>query len=323
MRNVLIIGGAGYVGGITTSLLKNKGYNVTVFDNLLYEERFLKEISFIFGDIRDTSALVKIHEKYDKIIWLAAIVGDGACAQDPDLTYEINYYSVKRFLDLTKRKIIFPSTCSVYGAQDDLLDEKSPTKPLSVYAKTKLMAEEIVLKNGGLAFRLGTLFGLGDNYSRLRLDLVINFLTYKAISDKKIKIFGGNQWRPILSVRDAASYFEEAVTRDYNDVYNISYKNAKIVDLAKTFQNIFPELFVEKVDVEFEDTRNYRVSTEKVNHHFIHKPSVTIENEIFRIKELLMSNRIKDPESPTYYNTHHVKKVMNNIKYFKDSQNIY
>ena len=108
MKNILIIGGSGYIGGITTDLLTQKGYNVTVYDNLLYEDRFLKNVPFIFGDIRDTEYLISIHKKFDTIIWLAAIVGDGACAQDPELTYEINYYSLKRFLDKTKRKIIFP-----------------------------------------------------------------------------------------------------------------------------------------------------------------------------------------------------------------------
>lgn len=316
MKNVLVVGGAGYVGGLASNFLQQKGYNVTVFDNLLYEERFLKDISFIFGDIRDTKTLTRLQKKFDTIIWLAAIVGDGACAQDPELTYEINYYSLKRFLDDTKRQIIFPSTCSVYGAQHEMLNEESKTNPLSVYAQTKLMAEKIVLDNKGLVFRLGTLFGLGDHYSRIRLDLVVNFLTFKALCENKIKVFGGEQWRPVLSVQDVASYFVEAVTRDYNDIFNISLKNIKIIDLANTFRNIFPELEVEIVDIQFEDARNYRVETAKAENHFIFKPSVSIESEIFKIRDLLSSRRIKNPNDPTYYNTHYVKNILNNIKNF-------
>ena len=261
MKNVLVVGGAGYIGGCLTDLLLEKGCNVTVFDRLLYEERFLKNVPFIFGDIRDTDTLVKIQSKYDTILWLAAIVGDGACSQDPALTYEVNFHSVKRFLDKANRRLIFPSTCSVYGAQDGLLTERSTPKPLSVYAETKLLAEKAVLEKGGMAFRLGTLFGLGDNYSRLRLDLVINVLTYKAVKDRKITVFGGDQWRPVLAVKDVAAYFAEAVSRDYNDVFNLSMKNIKINDCAALYKNIFPDLEVEIVDSKFEDLRNYRVSS--------------------------------------------------------------
>ena len=317
MKNILIIGGSGYIGGITTDLLTQKGYNVTVYDNLLYEDRFLKNVPFIFGDIRDTEYLISIHKKFDTIIWLAAIVGDGACAQDPELTYEINYYSLKRFLDKTKRKIIFPSTCSVYGAQNKVLSEDSNTNPLSVYAKTKLMAEKIVLDHGGMAFRLGTLFGVGDHYSRLRLDLVVNILTYKAAFENKITVFGGEQWRPIISVGDAASYFVEAVTRDYNDVFNLGMKNVKIFDLATVFKSIFSDLEIEVVDIEFEDARNYKVTTDKADNNFIHKPTTTIESEIFRIKELLLSRRIKNPNDPNYYNVHYVKDKLSLMKSFQ------
>jgi len=316
MKNVLVVGGAGYIGGCLTDLLVERGHHVTIFDRLLYEERYLKDVPFVFGDIRDTDTLVKLQSKYDTIIWLAAIVGDGACSQDPELTYEVNYHSVKRFLDKTKRQLIFPSTCSVYGAQDGLLSEESTPKPLSVYAETKLLAEKAVLEHGGLAFRLGTLFGLGDKFSRLRLDLVINVLTYKALAEGKITVFGGDQWRPVLAVRDVAAYFAEAVTRNYNDVFNISMKNVRIKDCASIYKNIFPDLQLEVVDSKFEDMRNYRVSTEKVESKFIFKPQITIESEVQRMIELLQERRIKNPLDPRYYNTHYVKETLDQIRKF-------
>src|SRR3990167_9385190 len=157
-KKILVIGGAGYVGGITTDLLAAAGHRVTVFDNLMYEKRYLKDCNFIYGDVRDTAKLLKIHKKFDEIIWLAAIVGDGACAQNPDLTKSVNVDSIKNFLRKAKRRLIYLSTCSVYGAQNNILNENSPTKPLSLYAYTKLEAEKLVLKNNGLVFRLGTLF---------------------------------------------------------------------------------------------------------------------------------------------------------------------
>lgn len=311
-----MVGGAGYIGGTLTDQLIAKGYSVTVFDNLLYEDRFLKEVPFIHGDIRNTEKLLKLQDKYDKIIWLAAIVGDGACSQDPELTYEINFHSIKRFLDQAKRPIIFPSTCSVYGDQDGILTEDSPAKPLSVYAETKLLAEKEVLAHKGMAFRLGTLFGMGDHYSRLRLDLVVNVLTYKALKDRKITVFGGEQWRPILAVKDVASYLVEAVSRDYNDVFNLSMKNVKISDFAPVFKNIFPDLQVEIVNSKFEDTRNYRVSTEKSEKHFIFKPKITIESEVNSMLEVLRDHRIKNPLDPRYYNTHYVKATLEQIKQY-------
>jgi len=316
MRNVLVVGGAGYIGGSLTDQLMAKGYNVTVFDRLLYEERFLKKVPFVYGDIRDTDALAAIQAKYDTIIWLAAIVGDGACAQDATLTREVNFLAVRRFLDRTKRKLIYPSTCSVYGAQHGLLTESSATMPLSAYAETKLQAEQAVLDAGGMAFRLGTLFGVGDDYSRLRLDLVINVLTYKALTDGKITVFGGEQWRPILAVRDVASFFAEAVTRDYNDVFNLSMKNVKIVDCVGIYKNIFPELCVEIVETKFEDQRNYRVSTDKADAQFIFRPKISIEEEVHNMADLLRTHRIKDPLDPRYYNTHFVRATLDDIRKF-------
>jgi len=314
MNNVLVVGGAGYIGGCLTDLLVEQGHHVTVFDRLLYEERFLKEVPFVYGDIRDTDALLKIHHKYDRIIWLAAIVGDPACAQDPELTFEVNYHAVKRFIERSKRKLIFPSTCSVYGAQDGLLSEASATNPLSAYAESKLMGEKAVLDGGGIAFRLGTLFGVGDHYSRLRLDLVLNVLTYKALADNKITVFGGDQWRPVLAVKDVAAYLAEAITRDHNDVFNLSMKNVRIIDCAAIYKNIFPELHVEVVATKFEDARNYRVSTEKADHAFIFRPRTSIESEVHRMLGLLKDRRIKNPLDARYYNTHHVRATLDDIR---------
>ena len=321
MEKVLVIGGAGYVGGITSDLLLKAGYQVEVYDSLLYEDRFLKEIDFINGDIRDTERLLSLHKNYDSIIWLAAIVGDGACSQDVELTHEINYNSLKRFLEKTKRKILFPSTCSVYGARDELLDERSPTNPLSVYAQTKLMAEEEVLKYGGTVLRLGTVYGLGDTFSRIRLDLVINLLTYRSIFDKKINVFGGEQWRPVLSVEDVGHYFVDATLNPTNDIFIISKQNVKIIDLGKIFKKMFPEIEMNTVAISFEDARNYRVSTEKAESYFSHRPIKTIEEEIKRMTRVLSSGRIKDPEDPIYYNTHYIKKTLDGFKGFNPKNN--
>src|SRR2546421_2743765 len=174
MANVLVVGGAGYVGGAVTDRLMGSRHNVRVYDSLLYEDSYRKPVDFVLGDVRDWNRLKSQLEWADVVVWLAALVGDGACSLDPDLTVEINELSVKRLTEEFDGRTIFISTCSVYGAQAGILDEKSPLNPLSLYAVTKLKAETYLRDRNALVFRLGTLFGVGDHFSRIRLDLVVN-----------------------------------------------------------------------------------------------------------------------------------------------------
>ena len=165
---ILVVGGAGYVGGAVTDLLKENPENeIIVYDILLYESLFQKDVEFINGDIRNYSLLKKYLDWADSVVWMAALVGDGACGINPLITKEINCDTVRFLADNFSGKIVFFSTCSVYGAQDDILNEDSPTDPLSVYASTKLEAEKILKEKDALIFRLGTLFGVGDSTQEL------------------------------------------------------------------------------------------------------------------------------------------------------------
>ena len=223
---VLIVGGAGYVGGAVTDLLKENSNNeIIVYDILLYESLFQKKVEFINGDIRNYTLLKKYLDWADCVVWMAALVGDGACSINPLITKQINCDTVKFLANNFNGKIIFFSTCSVYGAQDDVLNENSPTDPLSVYASTKLEAEKILLNKNALIFRLGTLFGIGDSYSRIRMDLVVNVLTAKAINEKKLTVFGGRQFRPLLHVKDAARVIEESILSSNVGIYNLHLEN--------------------------------------------------------------------------------------------------
>ena len=179
-KKILIVGGAGYVGGVIVDLLlKNKNYEVTVFDNLLYEDSYRKNCNFINGDIRDKSFYNAKLNKYEVIVWLAALVGDGACAINPNLTDQINFQTLKKLCKIYKKRIVFISTCSVYGAQNGILNEDSSVNPLSHYASSKLKCESILKNKDSIIFRLGTLFGISDNYSRIGMDLVVNTLVAK------------------------------------------------------------------------------------------------------------------------------------------------
>ena len=190
MSKILIVGGAGYVGGWLTDEAIRVGHEVRVIDNLTYEDSYLKNVDFVFGDVLDFDLIKSNLSWADTVVWLAALVGDPACAINPSLTKKINVDSVKNLVDHFDGRVIFPSTCSVYGAQNGLLNEESVVGPLSLYAASKLEAENILLKSNAttLIFRLGTLFGISDTYARLRVDLVLNVLTIRAVLEGTMSV---------------------------------------------------------------------------------------------------------------------------------------
>ena len=303
-KKVLLVGGAGYIGGLTCDYLIKDGFDVTVYDNLLYENRFLKDIPFIYGDIRDTEKLYNTSKDFDVIVLMAALVGDPACSVDNALTEEINHKAIKDFCDVVSpdKHLVFMSTCSVYGAQDGLLNEESDTNPLSSYAATKLKSEEHILAKGGTVFRLGTVFGLGDTYSRLRMDLVVNVLTMKAVKDGEININGGDQWRPIIAVKDIAGYVTEACREEYEGIYVLSLENVIIRELGEKISNLIPNTKVNYTEISFQDARNYKVDNAKSLKTFKYKPTVTVEDEVARMVTLFKENRVENPEDKVYHN---------------------
>lgn len=309
---ILVVGGAGYIGGAVTDLLANTAHKLRIYDALLYEESYRKPLDFVYGDIRDINALKPHVEWADVVVWLAALVGDPACALNPEVTHAINQDTVHWLAENFHKRIVFMSTCSVYGAQDGELDENSPTNPLSVYAATKLKAEECLRDKNAIIFRLGTIFGVGDIYSRIRLDLVVNVLTVRAHQVGKITVFGGDQFRPLLHVRDAARAVVENLDTPHTGIYNLKRQNVRIIDVAYQIRNHFPDLKIEVTEQQFQDTRNYRVSSKKAEDLLGFRAKCSIDDGIEEIKELVVSHRLKDVENPRYtnqkflslYNTH-------------------
>ena len=304
---VLIVGGAGYVGGGIVDLL-SKENEVTVYDSLIYENSYRKNVDFIFGDIRDYKKINNILDQYDAVIWLAALVGDGACAINPALTHEINSETVKNLAKNFKGKIVFLSTCSVYGAQEGILDESSEVNPLSEYASSKLIAEKYLADSDSIIFRLGTLFGIGDKFSRIRLDLVVNILTTKAYIDKKMSVFGGEQWRPLLHVKDVANAIAHTLDTQTNGVYNLHYKNFKIIEIANEIKNKISDVEIETTPLPFQDARNYQVSSDKLKDATGFQATVELTQGINEMYELISSNRIKDINDPRYSNQNFLQK---------------
>ena len=309
MKNILLVGGAGYVGGAVSNELISEGYNLRVYDNLLYENSYMKNIEFIFGDVRDKKKLKANLSWADAVIWMAAIVGDGACDINKENTIDINQNSVKWLSRNFDGRIIFFSTCSVYGAQDGILDEKCQVNPLSLYARTKLEAEKYLSNKNALIFRLGTLFGISDTYSRLRMDLVVNLLTIKAHFNKELTIFGGEQFRPLLHVKDVARAVVKAIKINKVGVYNLKYDNYKISELANLVQKSFKEkIKIKTTKMMFQDTRNYMVSSNLFDKNFKFKAKYDVTFGINEIIELINSNRIKNFDDIRYTNYLYLKK---------------
>jgi len=309
---VLIVGGCGYIGGYLTDHLINNYYDVTVYDSLVYESRYLKDVNFVYGDIRDRDKLKKLLPEYDIVIWLAAIVGDGACQVTPQLTSEINEDSVKWLVDNYKGKIIFTSTCSVYGINQELIDEETEVNPLSIYAKTKYSAEQYIINNYDdyLIFRLGTLFGLGDGFSRVRLDLVANILALKAAQGEDLTIFGGEQWRPLLHVKDVSHSILHGIKNDLNGLYNLAYKNYIIKDIAEDIKKLLGgDININYVDMKFEDLRNYKVKTDKIKQTGW-KPYLVLSNGILEIYNTIKDNRIVNTSDIIYSNAAYMREKM-------------
>ena len=298
---ILVVGGAGYVGGGIVDTLSKKN-EITVYDSLIYESAFRKDVNFIFGDIRDYKKINSILNNFDAVVWLAALVGDGACSINPTLTHEINSETVKNLVKNFNGKIIFLSTCSVYGAQEGVLDENSEVNPLSEYASSKLIAEKYLEESDAIIFRLGTLFGISDQFSRIRLDLVVNILTTKALVDKKMSVFGGDQWRPLLHVKDVANAIEHNISSDTKGIFNLHYKNLRIIEIAEKIKEKIPDVSIETTPLPFQDARNYQVSSDKLKRETGFEASIELTQGIEEMYNLISSNRIKDINDPRYSN---------------------
>jgi nucleoside-diphosphate-sugar epimerase len=309
MARVLVVGGAGYVGGAVTDLLAPGPHEVRVYDSLLYEEGYRKPVDFVLGDVRDRTRLAPHLAWADVVVWLAAIVGDGACALDPDLAVELNDQAVRHLADRFDGRILFTSTCSVYGAQDDLLDEASPVNPLSVYAQTKHTAEGHLIGKNAIIFRLGTLFGVSDHYSRIRMDLAVNVLTAKAYLYKRISVFGGEQYRPLLHVRDVARAVVANLETRHEGIFNLHAENVRIGDLADRIKAHFPETEIQRTEMKFQDSRNYRVSSDKARATFGFAPKYSVDDGIAELKAILEAGRIKNISQPRHWNQRFLREV--------------
>lgn len=300
MKKVLITGGAGYLGSVLTEVLLNKGYQVTVLDNLTYKQTsvapfsYNKNFKFILGDVRDTSLLKGLVQNHDIIIPLAAIVGMPACKAQPQATVDINYKQVKNITEIAAKNqmVLIPNTNSQYGSSDTIITEESPFKPLSLYAETKCDAEKSVLDSGnGIAMRLATVFGMSY---RMRMDLLVNDFVYKAITDGTLVLFESHFIRNYIHVRDIANTFLfmiENYDECNNNAFNVGLTEANCtkLELANTIQKYVPDLVIVENNFKQDfDQRNYMVSNAKLESKGW-KPEFSLEDGI---QELIMGYQL-------------------------------
>lgn len=313
---VLVIGGAGYIGGCVTDTLARKGVDFTVYDNLLYEPHYHKPVNFILGDIRDTEKLKKILPEYSHVIWLAAIVGEGACKVAPELTTELNDKSVKWLAENYAGRIIFTSTCSVYGnqqigAEGEAINEERKPDPLSLYAETKVAAEKYLTDKNALIFRLGTLFGVGDEFSRPRLDLAANQMPVAARTKGILAVYGGGvQWRPFVHVKDVGEVIANGALKDTVGIFNIGAINITIGDLARLVGKI-TSCKINYVGEVPSDKRNYNISTEKARATgLLLEKWRSLEEGIGEVLSLIDTGKLKNPNDDLYINERYLRKIM-------------
>lgn len=297
VNHVLVIGGAGYIGSTLVRRLLDAGYYVRVLDKLLFGDDSIRELrgrrgfEFIKGDFRNVECVVRALRGMDAAFHLGAIVGDPACALDDDVTTDINTNAVRMIREVSRGygagRFIFASTCSVYGAQDGVIDERSELAPVSLYARSKIEAEQAILELADEDFkptilRLATVFGVSY---RMRFDLVVNLLTARAVTEGRITIYDGQQWRPFIHVTDAARAFvtclESPAALVGGKVYNAgdNRSNYTLAQLGEIIARVVPGTEVQSEERSAE-RRSYRVDFSKIAGELNFECLTTIEEGI-------------------------------------------
>ena len=308
MANILITGGAGYIGSVLTPLLIEDGHKVTVVDNYKYNQTSLADLiinpnfNLIIKDCREIDFIKSIINKFDFIVPLAAYVGAPLCNKDPWGASTINKSSIFDLLKITSNSqyVIMPTTNSAYGTgdKDNYCDESSQLNPISLYAKEKVEVENILMqRENSVSFRLATVFGMSP---RMRLDLLVNNFTFRALFEKTIVLFESHFNRNYIHVRDVANLFKFTINNIdnfNNEIFNFGLSNANLskMELCLKIKKFIPDLEIyDSSTGKDPDQRNYLVSNKKIESRGI-KPSISLDEGI---EELVKGLQI--------FNTYHL-----------------
>ncbi len=319
VRNILVTGGAGYVGSLLVPKLLASGYKVTVLDLYLFGTDALlacrnhPNLREIRGDIRNKEVVTQSLEGCDSVIHLACISNDPSFDLNPELGKQINY---EAFISLVDNSIVagvdrfvYASSSSVYGIKEELeVTEELPLEPLTDYSKYKALCEDVLLARSSqnfetLIIRPATVCGYSP---RLRLDLTVNILTNHAVSNGAIKVFGGEQTRPNIHIDDMTDLYVKCLTWPraiFNaQIYNVGYENYSVMTIAKKVRTIVGDSVSVNV-LPTDDLRSYHISSEKVFKKAGFRPGNSIDNAVRTLLDAFQNGRIPDSmKAPKYFN---------------------
>ncbi len=323
-KKILVTGGCGYIGSVLVPMLLGRGYSVRVFDKLYFSEEPLKGVSdkieLIPGDVRNFAP--SILNGVDGVIHLGSLSNDPTAAFDPNATRTINFEGTMKLAKACKErgieKFTFASTCAVYGFHlDGIADETFPVNPQSDYAQSKLDVDIELQKMADdkfypVIFRQATVFGFSP---RMRWDIVINAFAMHAFKAGKLDVwFGGEAWRPVVHIRDTAEAHIRALEANPDkvrgEIFNLVYKNYRILELAHRVRKTLAEMGIDvDVDVNYAqvDNRSYRTGGEKISRVLGFTPSVSVEEGVKEIVDVLRSGQYRDFDHPIYYNMRWMK----------------
>jgi nucleoside-diphosphate-sugar epimerase len=276
--NILVTGGAGYIGSVLTNFLAKLEYNVTVLDNFFFKQEYIKSrllrnnINIIQGDVRDEKLLFDVVKKNDVIIPLACLVGAPLCDLHQEEAIHVNQKSIKNLTNILSKQqiVIFPVSNSGYGIgkKNELCTEMSKLNPISLYGKTKVRAEEIIMgRENSIALRLATVFGMSP---RMRVDLLVNNFVYQSLLTKNLKIFEGNFKRNYVHIEDVVNVFIYMINnfdKYKNNVFNFGLEDANLskLELANKIKVYIKDLIIEESEFGKDpDKRDYIVSNKKI-----------------------------------------------------------
>tara|TARA_A100001011_G_C14300603_1_gene840599 strand:+ start:58 stop:1038 length:981 start_codon:yes stop_codon:yes gene_type:complete len=323
MKNILITGGMGYVGCPLTNYLVDKGHNVTVLDLMIYGENLLpkkKNLKVIKGDIRDQKLLKDILPGHDTLIHLACISNDPSFELNPNLGKSINLTSFEPIVEISIKskikKFIYASSSSVYGIKNiQNVNESCNLDPLTDYSLFKAKCEDILRNYSSKDFctsilRPATVCGYSN---RQRLDVIVNILTNLAFNKRKISIFGGEQLRPNIHIKDMIRAYDLIIETDdkkiNNEIFNIGFENKSVLEIGKDVKNIVGE----DVKLEFvktDDNRSYHISSDKLkkklNFNFKYSVLDAIKDLKFAFEKKLLPNSLNDSK---YFNIKRMNEI--------------
>lgn len=323
LKKVLVTGGAGYCGSVLVPELLKKGYHVIVYDTLFFGDQHLPQsnskLEIIKGDIRDIKKLSNCFIGTDAVISLACISNDASFELDENLSTSINMDAFEPMVEAAKKnnvkRFIYASSSSVYGVSDSPnVKEDHPLVPLTLYNKYKGMCEPILNRYGSdefvvSTFRPATVCGYAP---RLRLDLSVNILTNHAVTNNLIKVFGGDQLRPNLDVRDYVSacllFLEAPKEKIHKQIFNVGYQNMSIMQIAELARKVVLEEFPEKQDIKIiktpsDDNRSYHINSDKIKEILGFTPKYTVEDAIRSLCNAFKSGYIQNSmDDNKYYN---------------------